>query len=55
MPAGVREARGAGDLPAQRAGQGAARVDVAACRDGGDAGEQEQRDQRREADLLDAR
>ncbi len=55
VAAGVGQARGAGEPLADRAGQAAARVDLAAGRDGGDRGEQQQRDERRQARLLDAR
>ena len=54
-PAGVGEARRAGDLPADRAGEGAAGVDVVTRGDSGDRGEQEQGEESRQADVLDAR
>ena len=55
VPAAVGEAGGADDLPAQRPGQGAAGVDVATRRDRGDRRHQQDREKRRQADLLDAR
>ena len=53
--AGVGQARAAGEPLADRARQAAARVDLAAGGDGGDRGQQQQGDERRQARLLDAR
>ena len=53
--AGVGQPRRAGELAADRAAELAARVDLAAGRDGGDRGDQQQRDQRRQPDVFDAR
>jgi hypothetical protein len=55
MATGAREARRAGDPAGEDAGERAAGVDFSAGGDAGDRGQQEQRDQRRQPDLLDAR
>jgi hypothetical protein len=55
VAAGVRQAWGACDLAAQRPGEAATRVDVAAGCDRGDRGGQHEGDQGGESDMLDAR
>jgi len=55
MATGIGKAGGAGNPLGDRAGEAAARVDLAAGGDGRDRGEQQQGDQGDEAGLLDAR
>ena len=55
VAAGVGQARPAGESLADRARQAPAGVDLAAGSDGGDRGQQQQGDERRQARLLDAR
>jgi hypothetical protein len=55
VAAGIRQARRAGDLAAQRPRQRAARVDVASGDDRGHSRHQDHRDERDQPHLLDAR